>query len=128
EIPTQGGTGLEISTWLGDLGGGAGMLAVNRVTAPSTRAVTKFRGLDFGGSPNLEGDIAGYMASSTTGSLELAIPPGGMIADALQTYLSPVAAGTAWNSRCTNFIQAMGGSFDASNNLSNRTALTATFA
>jgi len=127
-IPTQGGTGLEISTWLGDLGGGAGMLAVNRVTAPSTRAVTKFRGSDFGGSSNLEGDIAGYLTARDPSSLGLMIPAGGTIADALQDYLSPATPGTAWNSRCTTFLQAMGGTFDSSNNLSNRATIISSFA
>ncbi|MFM2419024.1 MAG: hypothetical protein RL385_3747 [Pseudomonadota bacterium] len=53
------GTGLEASTWLGDLGGGAAMLAMSRATAPSTPAITRFRGSDYGGSINLEGDIGG---------------------------------------------------------------------
>ncbi len=34
-----GGTGLEIVTWLGDLGGGAGMLAIKRILNPSYRAI-----------------------------------------------------------------------------------------
>lgn len=41
-IPTQGGTGLEICTWVGDLGGGVGNLATKRVNNPKIRAKTLF--------------------------------------------------------------------------------------
>jgi hypothetical protein len=62
-LPTQGGTGLELSTWLGDIGGGAGMLAKDRVSSPNRPALTRFVGLNFGGSNNLEGDVAGYVVA-----------------------------------------------------------------
>jgi hypothetical protein len=136
-IPSQGGTGLELSTWLGDLGGGAGMLAYRRVTDPGRRVMTVFSGTDFGGSINLEGDIAGFIVgrnTSTTpsGAVPLAIPAGGTIADALQTYLLPPSGGSAlsspeWNSRCTTFLQMRGGTFDTSGALTNRVALINAF-
>ena len=57
----NGSTGLESVTWIGDLGGGAGKLAWDRVNHPNTRALDKFRGSHFGGRTNLEGDIGGYL-------------------------------------------------------------------
>ena len=136
-IPTQGGTGLEISTWLGDLGGGAGMLAYHRVTNPAARAMSVFTGTDFGGSINLEGDVAGYVVARDTSKAPsepapLLIPSGGTIADALQAYLVPSggtpAAGGDWNNRCKIFLQMTGGSFDASGVLTNAVALVDRFA
>ena len=127
KIPTQGGTGLAISTWLGDLGGGAAMLAHRRVTAPKTPAVNVFSGTDFGGSINLEGDIAGYVVARdktvTDKPSAPNVPSGKMIADVLEDYLSPAGAGAEWNSRCVSFLQIVGGTLDTSGALTNRTAL-----
>jgi len=113
-VPAQGGTGLELCTWLGDLGGGAGMLARDRVTSPQTLAINRFKGLDFGGSNNLEGDVAGYLVGRDQhddDSLRLDLANGKMIADALDEYLSPAAIVNAWNSRSTVFLKALGGKF-----------------
>jgi hypothetical protein len=132
-IPTQGGTGLEIATWLGDLGGGAGMLAYRRVSDPTRRVMTVFSGTDFGGSINLEGDVAGYVVGRNTGSTAsgaapLAIPAGNSVADALQAYLLPAAGSstatsTEWDNRCTIFLQMIGGTFNAGGALTNSTTL-----
>jgi hypothetical protein len=62
KILTQGGTGLELNTWVGDLGGGTGTLSKQRITNPKKRAKTIF--LDkhsYGAMANLEGDIAAYV-------------------------------------------------------------------
>lgn len=111
-FPTQGGTGLDISTWLGDLGGGAGMLAFRRVIAPATSAMTVFRGTDFGGPINLEGDVAGFVAArdttaTPTGPVGLTFTGTATIADALAAYLLPTSTGstsTEWNNRCRTFM------------------------
>lgn len=130
-IPTQGGTGLEISTWLGDLGGGAGMLAVNRVNNPSTQAISKFKGSNFGGSINLEGDIAGYVVANdpkvSNKPSPLKMGDKQTLADALQAYLAPTGPSLAWNSRATLFLQMNGALFDASKKITNRSALINTF-
>jgi hypothetical protein len=135
-IPSQGATGLAISTWVGDLGGGAGMLALSRVTTPTRRAVDFFRGTDFGGSINLEGDVAGYAVAPTAASPGTLgapqIAPGGMIADALDAYFfpptpAPGASPSGWNSRCTTFLQMMGGTF-AGGALTNRAAVISALA
>ena len=60
-FPIFGSTGLEMVTWIGDIGGGAGKLAWDRINSPNTRAKSKFLGSHFGGPVNLEGDLAAYL-------------------------------------------------------------------
>ncbi len=127
-IPTQGGTGLDISTWLGDLGGGAAMTAFRRVGDPTRRAARNFRGTDFGGAINLEGDAAGFLVGRPSGGITGApeLNSGGTsLADWLQNYLEPsgATAGGEWNSRCTHFLQALGGIFSVSGALTNRASI-----
>ncbi len=129
----MGGNGTELVTWVGDLGGGTASLAVKRVDTPSTSASESFKGSDYGGSINLEGDIAGYVVasgSSTQSSTMLTAPifaTGKKLSDALQDYLTPFASSPSWNARATTFLSMNGGTFDASNNLTNRTALITAF-
>jgi hypothetical protein len=61
-IPTQGGSGLEITTWVGDLGGATARLALDRTHDPRARAERYLRGTDYGAASNLAGDIAAYVA------------------------------------------------------------------
>ncbi|WP_294274732.1 hypothetical protein [uncultured Chryseobacterium sp.] len=58
-----GGTGLENVTWIGDIGGGAGMLSYLRTKDAKTRAKkVVFDSIhDYGCSINIEGDIAAYV-------------------------------------------------------------------
>ena len=91
DVP-MGGTGLECVTWLGDLGGGAASLAIKRVGAPATSASAVFAGSDYGGSINLEGDVAAFVVAG--GGAALVAPtfaPGTRMSDALAAYLSPNA-------------------------------------
>lgn len=63
----QGGTGLEIVTWLGDLGGGAANLAKRRILRPtSVEVIFHNRTSDYGVMDNLEGDAAGYLVACGT--------------------------------------------------------------
>jgi hypothetical protein len=130
-ILMTGHSGLEAATWLGDLGGGAAMLAHARITAPSTRARTRFTGTDFGGSINLEGDIAAYvtgmdLAKTTSPSspqFPSSVTP---IGDILNDYLAPgTTGGTLWNDRSYHFLTMMGGTF-TKKALNNRTAVVDT--
>ena len=92
DVP-MGGTGLECVTWLGDLGGGAASLAIKRVGAPATSASAVFAGSDYGGSINLEGDVAAFVVAG--GGAALVAPtfaPGTRMSDALTAYLSPERA------------------------------------
>lgn len=112
-VPTQGATGLEIVTWVGDLGGGAGRLARDRATAPSTppqKYFTGRTGRDYGADSNLEGDVAGFVGASAGSAT---VPPpaftvagGATIADALSDYfLSPLVLAT----RTQQFLLMQGG-------------------
>lgn len=124
-----GGTGTELVTWIGDLGGGAASLALKRVGAPGTSASTVFTGSDYGGSINLEGDIAGSVvaAGGPTSVTAPTIAAGKSLSDVLQDYLSPSGAGATWNSRASAFLRMNGGTFDASGALTNRAAIIAAF-
>lgn len=124
-------TGLEATTWAGDLGGGAARLAMARRNGSPVLATRFFRETDYGGSINLEGDVAGYAAgaaSTTTGSVpSLAIPTGSGVADTLELYLIGIPATPTtpvvprgWDSRCTTFITAVGGTFNNVGALTNR--------
>ena len=118
-------TGLEAATWAGDLGGGAAQLAMRRLSNSATRAGRYFRGSDYGGSINLEGDIAGYAVAhggfSSGSAPTLEISGNATIATALEDYFFGDENNTAgWNSRCLVFITAMGGEFDSNNRLTNR--------
>ncbi len=127
----SGGTGTEIVTWLGDLGGGAGSLAVARTTNPAISVSTRFRGTDYGAVSNLEGDIAGFLVGSAAGATSVAapsIPSGSHVSDALRDYLAPGKAGAAWGARAKNFLTIYGGAFDATGNLTNAAALSTSFA
>lgn len=129
----MGGAGVELVTWLGDLGGGAAALAAHRVAAPGTSASSVFTGSDYGGSINLEGDIAGFVVASGASPTAITAPtfaPGpGRLSDALANYLSPGTPGAAWSGRATTFLRMYGGTFDATTRaLTNSATLTSTFA
>lgn len=111
DIPTMGGTGLEIVTWLGDLGGGAANLALKRLTNPklSVQHVFNDAGTDYGTASNLEGDIAAYLiALNTPIPNEPFIPTS--IARELEKYF-PLNDRTLWKKRAFLFLTAMGGKF-----------------
>jgi len=129
-IPTQGGTGLDIVTWLGDLGGGAGMLSIRRMTDPAKRVKSVFSGSDFGGAVNLEGDIGAFLIARNTaksGISGLDFSGKTFLWEALDTYLDPAASGSEWNNRCQLFLIMLGGVF-AGKVLSNRSSLETTLA
>lgn len=118
-IPTQGGTGLEICTWVGDLGGGTGKLALDRTKNPKKRAKTVFPvfGSSYGAMTNLEGDIAAYvvgMDENNASKIDDATNNFYTIHEALQDYFE-----CKWDSRSLYFLQMIGGKFD-NNNLINR--------
>jgi hypothetical protein len=109
----MGGSGTELVTWLGDLGGAAAGLSIRRVGTPTTSASTVFTGTDYGGSINLEGDIAGFVvgAGSSTALTAPVITAGsGSLSDALTSYLMP--GSSTYDSRATTFLSMYGGTFD----------------
>lgn len=119
-IPSQGATGLEITTWVGDLGGAAAQLARRRVHSPSTPATAFFgRGTDYGADSNLEGDIGAYLAGASataTGLDALTVSASGQIADTLADYFGTAAA---TSTRGKRFLQMVGGTFSGAS-LTNR--------
>jgi Domain of unknown function (DUF4157) len=127
-----GGTGTELVTWVGDLGGATAMLAIKRVAAPTTSASAVFTGSDYGGAINLEGDVAGSVVATASPSAVTApsLAAGKGLSDVLQDYLTPAAAtpSTGWSQRATTFLTMNGGTFDASGVLTNRDAVIAAFA
>jgi len=112
-IPKMGGTGLEVSTWLGDLGGGAGNLAYRRLNNPdrSVKYLFPLKGSDYGASINLEGDMGGYLVapSQNPSSFEEPTFPGsGGVAEELRNYL-PLGSTSDWHQRISHFSRALGG-------------------
>ncbi|MBH5369760.1 DUF4157 domain-containing protein [Bradyrhizobium sp. CNPSo 4016] len=128
----MGGTGTELVTWLGDLGGGAARVALLRVGNPSASVKAAFSApSDYGGTINLEGDIAGFVVATSRKDSVTApdIPSGKGLSDALQDYLSPAAPGTAWKGRAATFLSMYGGKLDpASGTLTNRSELASVMA
>jgi len=106
-FPVFGSTGLEMVTWIGDLGGGAGKLAWDRINSPNTRAKNKFLGSHFGGPVNLEGDIAGYLIgkedNTTFSAPDMSLIDEDYIADAIKSYLIDNQNGD-WDSRAQLFL------------------------
>jgi hypothetical protein len=121
-IPLHGATGVEITTWVGDLAGASARLALDRLRKPNTPVRHYFRGTDYGASSNLEGDIAAYVAADNTGSnsVEAAVMPTNSIADAIQAYFTPRVQAN----RYRRFLELQGGVFSG-NVLSNRSAVEA---
>lgn len=109
-------TGLEITTWIGDVGGGAGMLSFKRITNPNEKALGMFVNSphDFGGWINLEGDIAAYLVGrDTTKNFSvspISISDTSYISDAVSDYLLD-QNGFEWKMRGKIFLQILGGDF-----------------
>lgn len=119
-VPSQGGTGLEICTWVGDLGGGVGKLSVDRIKKSKVRAKTLFpvSGHSYGTMVNLEGDVASYvvgMDENNPSKIDNPTDNFTTIHEALKDYFD-----CKWDSRTLYFLKMLGGKFDGSNNLTNR--------
>ena len=130
-FPQMGGTGIEIVTWLGDLGGGAANLAWLRsanARAASRRVNTVFRttGSDYGAPINLEGDLAGYLIGASSTLAAPSFPRRTKIADLFRAYLPINASSRArYARRCRDFLTIMGGRFrgSGSNQLTGKSTL-----
>lgn len=108
-IPTQGGTGLELNTWVGDLGGGTANLAQQRITKSKSRAKTLFPvgGHSYGSMANLEGDVAAYvvgMDENNSNEISDATDHFKTIHEALKDYFEK-----KWNKRTFYFLAMLGG-------------------
>lgn len=107
KIPTQGGTGLELNTWVGDLGGGTATLSKQRVSTPQKRAKTMFTSQhDYGAMVNLEGDIAAYvvgMDDKNPGDIVNPTVQFTTLHEALQDYFDH-----KWDKRAFYFMAMLG--------------------
>lgn len=123
-VPGHGATGLELVTWVGDLGGATARLAADRVRNPRATPNRYFQGTDYGSRSNLEGDIAAYLVA-TVGTVRTAtepvLPVSGLVADALAAYFLRPGART---NRCWEFLLTQGAQFSG-RALSNRAAVEA---
>lgn len=133
----MGGTGTELVTWLGDLGGGASKVASARAARGAVSVSEAFSApSDYGGTINLEGDVAGVVVATSSPTQITApnIPAGKTLSEALADYLTPPAAApgaatsSAWQTRAHTFLAMYGGQFDASGTLTNGPALIGLFA
>lgn len=107
-IPSQGGTGLELNTWVGDLGGGTANLSQKRIKNSKARAKTLFPvgGNSYGAMVNLEGDIAAYvvgMKESEPNEISDATDNFKTIHEALKDYFEK-----KWNKRTFYFLAMLG--------------------
>lgn len=135
-IPSQGGTGLEIVTWLGDLGGGAANLTWRRAAGGaaagrSVSTVFSATGSDYGASINLEGDIAGYLIGSGASLAAPTFPRGSGVADLFADYLPIGRLSRIQHARrCRDFLTILGGRLAAppATRLSNRSAVVRSLA
>lgn len=114
----HGGTGLELSTWLGDLGGAAGLLILQRLEDPTARAVPwLFSKHTYDLRPNLEGDVAGYLVARDpliTDRVSMVKPPDFVsVARALEDYTRRLASD--WPDRWGLFIRLLGGRIGPAN-------------
>lgn len=128
----MGGSGLELTTWLGDLGGGTGQLAKARVTKPDKPALSVFEDEHSYGAPiNLEGDIDAFVIAGDknqgTGMPLIFLNEEKGITGALIEYLDPDLS-EQWKNRAKIFLTIYGGTFDANNDLTNKDALVELFA
>jgi len=107
-----GGSGLENVTWIGDLGGGAGMLAYKRVANPQLRAkkLVFDSDHDYGCSINIEGDISGYVVGVDEEDWDSISDPTDYIEDyiykGLEKYFDDKKD---WIKRVNYFIAMIGG-------------------
>lgn len=107
KILTQGGTGLELNTWVGDLGGGTGTLSKQRILNPKKRAKTIFMDKhSYGSMVNLEGDIAAYVVGMNEKNPNDIVDPTDnfhTIHEALQDYFDK-----KWDKRTFYFLAMLG--------------------
>jgi hypothetical protein len=126
-ISTDISSGLENCTWLGDIGGGAGMLSYRRTINAKIRAKSiVFDSVhDYGCSTNLEGDIGGYLIARKIKMLykdETGLDDNvKYIYEALNKYL--IEEPSEWDNRGIVFLQMLGGKFDDDRKLTNKDEL-----
>jgi hypothetical protein len=139
-------TGLEILTWVGDLGGATGRLALDRAEAAAkakpgskptpVQASKYFSGLDYGGPSNLLGDIYAYALAPASASgvdrpaIGAPLLSPATVKDAFQAFFLSGSKGAKSNPKagaCRAFLAAIGGTL-AAGSLTNKAALATAMA
>lgn len=120
EMPLTGASGVEVTTWVGDLGGATARLALDRIKNPTATADRYFRGTDYGAPSNLEGDVAAYLVADDPASDSVSAPnmPTDSIADALTYYFAHLH----YPSHYRRFLELQGGIFSG-HSMTNRPAV-----
>lgn len=135
-FPRMGGTGIEIVTWLGDMGGGAANLAwrrsaSSRAASRSVRTLFRINDSDYGAPINIEGDIAGYCIGAGSSVDAPDFSSGKTIADLFREFL-PISRSsrTRYARRTRDFLMMLGGTFrsSSSNRLTSKAGLISTLA
>jgi hypothetical protein len=112
-VPLAGTSGLENVTWVGDLGGAAARVAIDRVSNSKAGVARYFRGKDYGAPSNLKGDIAAYVVASgtqiETKPTDLQLTSSGLISDALEMYF--LSKDTKGKNPYKQFLVMLGGTF-----------------
>lgn len=124
--PGFGGTGPDIVTWLGDLGAGAGTIALRRTNNPNLRAITIYNGQSsFGSSTNLEGDIAAFVLGWNDSPPPLSIFPSFTSDQTLEVIFEEYVLdiNSQWMDRARQFLIILGGEFNSSGVLINENEL-----
>lgn len=118
----EGGNGLEVVTWMGDLGGGAANLARKRARAPGTKVDYVYHNpdSDYGVTDNLEGDVAAYLVAAGGNPGGVPAYGRGTVADALTAYLGS-SSSPAWKNRAADFAKSIGATMSGSS-ISNESA------
>lgn len=121
-----GGTGFEVCTWLGDLGGGASMLAMKRASGESTRRAIKMfpkDGHSYGSWVNIEGDAAAYLVANVAGGAEgaksLDLNPDKRLSTVLEEYLFNTEENNFKAERAKHMLLALGCVFDEKGAITN---------
>jgi hypothetical protein len=131
-------TGLEILTWVGDLGGATGRLALDRADAaakassgkPVTVPASKyFTGKDYGGPSNLRGDVYAYALASSPGPVDYPEigPPRSSPVNIAEAFRSFFPSSSEKSKACATFLSAIGGTF-AGGSMTNQAAVETTMA
>lgn len=130
-----GGTGFEVCTWLGDLGGGASMLAMKRAAGnPTYRANRMFpkSGHSYGAWVNIEGDAAAYLVASAVGGADgaksLDLDPDKRLSTVLEEYLLNTNENNFKTERARHMLLALGCVFDENGAITNEKYVRATVA
>ncbi len=105
-VPSTSSTGLDITTWVGDLAGASARVALDRVKAPKTSATRYFGGTDYGATSNLEGDLGAFLLAGGSGGIAAPlIPAGGSVADPFKRFF---VDGIGRKDRCRQFLLLQG--------------------